>query len=99
VNGYEHAASPPWVVNVTGPERLTVRTIAEQLGQLLQRPVRFQGQEAKTALLSDATLAIKQFGPPSVSADELVHQVAKWIKAGGRTLNKPTHFEVRDGRF
>ena len=23
----------------------------------------------------------------------------EWVKAGGRTLGKPTHFEARDGRF
>jgi nucleoside-diphosphate-sugar epimerase len=95
----EHAASPPWIVNVTGPERLSVRHCAEKLGQLIQRPVRFEGQEAETALLSDASIGIATLGPLTMTADELLRHVAHWVMHGGRTLNKPTHFEVRDGRF
>lgn len=95
----EHAASPPWIVNVTGPERLSVRECAEQLGQIMNRPVRFQGREAETALLSDATAAVDQLGPLTMAADMLLQHVAHWVIQGGRALNKPTHFEVRDGRF
>jgi hypothetical protein len=25
--------------------------------------------------------------------------VAQWVREGGSSLNKPTHFEVTDGRF
>lgn len=95
----EHVAAPPWIVNVTGPERLSVRAVAEELGQLLNKPVRFQGQEAESAPLSDASLALQQLGPLQMMASELLRHVAHWVMHGGRTLNKPTHFEVRDGRF
>jgi nucleoside-diphosphate-sugar epimerase len=95
----EHASSPPWIVNVTGPERLSVRSSAEKFGQLMNRPVRFQGQEAETSLLSDASVALAKLGPLQMTADELLEHVAHWVMLGGRTLNKPTHFEVRDGRF
>ena len=54
LRAFDHAASPPWVVNVTGPERLSVRAVAERFGRLMDRPVRFTGTEADTALLSDA---------------------------------------------
>jgi hypothetical protein len=34
-----------------------------------------------------------------VPADVLVRWVAHWVGRGGATLDKPTHFEVRDGAF
>lgn len=93
------AASPPWVVNVTGPEVLSVRAAAEQLGRLLGRPVRFVGAEAETALVADAGRMVEAFGRPRVRADELIGWVAEWAAGGGRSLGKPTHFESRDGAF
>lgn len=94
-----HAASPPWVVNVTGPEVLSVRTVAERFGERMGRPARFSGTEADTALLSDARRGLDVLGPLRVGTDQLVEWVARWVMAGGRSLGKPTHFESRDGRF
>jgi len=39
------------------------------------------------------------FGPPGVSGEQLIEWVADWAKRGGESLGKPTHFEVRDGRY
>ncbi len=94
-----HAASPPLAVNVTGPERLRVRDVAERLGALLGRPARVAGDEAPDALLSDTSRARALFGAPEVSADVLVEWVAAWVGGGGRLLGKATHFETRDGRY
>ncbi len=94
-----HAASPPWIVNVTGRDVLSVTDVCRRLGQALDRPVRFVGTEEPTALLSDASLAIDRFGPPQVNSDELIRSVACWIRGGGRALDKPTHFESRSGEF
>ena len=93
------AASPPFVVNVTGPERLSVRATANRLGELLGRAPRFDGTEAPDALLSDTTLAQSIFGPPTVSTDLLIEWVASWVARGGSRLGKATKFEVRDGRY
>jgi len=93
------AASPPLVVNVTGPERLSVREAATRLGQLLGIAPRFEGTEAPDALLSDTTLAQELFGPPSVSTETLIEWVAGWVARGGTRLGKATKFEVRDGRY
>jgi nucleoside-diphosphate-sugar epimerase len=92
-------ATPPWVVNVTGPEVLSVRTVSERLGKLMNRPVRFTGSESTTALLSNARLGLKTLGPLRANADQLIEWVANWVAHGGRCLGKPTHFENRDGRF
>jgi nucleoside-diphosphate-sugar epimerase len=96
---FEHVSNPPWVVNVTGPELLSVRSVGERLGELLGKPVQFVGSESPTALLSDASRAIEHLGRPEVSADRLIEWVAAWIRRGGRTLDKPTHFESRSGEF
>jgi nucleoside-diphosphate-sugar epimerase len=96
---FAHTASPPRFINVTGPEKLSARAVAERFGQLMNRPVRFTGTEAATALLSDARYGLGLLGPLRVGADQLVEWVANWVTRGGRSLNKPTHFESRDGRF
>jgi len=96
---FDHVATPPTIVNLTGPEVLSVRAVAEQLGRILGKTPRFQGEEAETALLSDASRAFEWFGRPRVTAEQLLHWVADWVQRGGATLNKPTHFESRAGRF
>jgi len=49
--------------------------------------------------LSNARRAFSLFGRPQVSEEQLLAWVAAWLRQGGPTLNKPTHFEARDGRF
>ena len=96
---FDHAASPPWIVNVTGPEVLSVRDVCERFGRRFDRPARFTGTETETALLSDARRGLELFGPLRVSTDRLIDWVADWVASGGRSLGKPTHFQARDGRF
>jgi nucleoside-diphosphate-sugar epimerase len=99
LRAFDHAAAPPLVVNVTGPEVLSVRTVCEQFGRLLGRPPRFTGEEGATALLADARPGLERLGPPRVGADRLIEWVAGWVARAGRTLGKPTKFESRDGTF
>ena len=99
LRAFEHTASPPRVINVTGPELLSVRSVCERLGQIMNRPVRFSGTEPDTALLSDARRGFELLGRPRVSADCLLEWVADWVARGGPNLGKPTHFESRDERF
>lgn len=94
-----HVANPPVAVNVTGRERLTIRDLANRLGKLLNRPVQFTGEEAPTAWVWNADKSYDWFGPPLVSIDDMLSATAAWVERGGETLNKPTHFEVRDGQF
>jgi nucleoside-diphosphate-sugar epimerase len=93
------AASPPAILNVTGPETISIRALAQRFGELFERPANIVGQEAPTAWLSNSAKAQKLFGPPSVAVDQLIAWTAEWVRHGGATLNKPTHFEVRDGKF
>ena len=93
------AAIPPAPLNLTGPEIHSVRSLAKRLGALMDRPVRFTGEEAETALLSDPAVACARLGDPLVSIDTMLRWTAHWVEQGGALLDKPTHFEVRDGKY
>ena len=94
-----HAASPPFVINVAGPETLSVRRVAEHFGQLLNREPQFTGVEGNEALLSNGQLSHQMFGYPRVSIGQLCEWIADWLKRGQPLLDKPTKFQVKDGRF
>jgi nucleoside-diphosphate-sugar epimerase len=93
------AQSPPAVLNVTGPEVLSVRDLAGRIGKVLEKQPRFISQEAPTALLSNASKCGELFGPPALSVDEMIQAIVPWVAAGRPVLNKPTKYGVRDGRF
>lgn len=91
--------SPPNILNLTGPETLSVRQIAIAFGEHLGTPPIFDGEESSTALLNNAGKCHRLFGYPTAAADQIIEWTAHWLSAGGETLNKPTHFQARDGRF
>lgn len=94
-----HAASPPFTVNVTGHEAFSVRAMAERFAARFGAPLQVKGEERADALLSDTARARALFGDLSVPLEVLAEWVAAWVERGGRSLGRPTHFEVRDGRF
>ena len=135
------AENPPRPLNLTGPDVLSIRSLAARLGELMgvsvksqdadgdvapagdplspslsptrgegarrvgegapstPRTVKLTGIEAGDALLSNASRAIELLGQPSVSLEDMLRWTAHWVMRGGRSLNKPTHFEVRDGKY
>ncbi len=93
------AAVPPAVLNVTGPETISVRQVARMLGERLGREPLLVGEEQPTALLSNAAKAHELFGYPRVTLGEMVDLVAAWVALEGETHGKPTHFGERGGRF
>lgn len=99
LRGLEHAASPPMILNLTGPEVLSVRELAIGFGQRLGRDPVLTGSEAPNALLSNAGKYVRLMGPPRVPVERMMDWIAHWVSRGGETLSKPTHFEARDGRF
>ncbi|MGW5683648.1 NAD-dependent epimerase/dehydratase family protein [Nonomuraea sp. NPDC003754] len=94
-----HASTPPFVLNLTGPELISVRQAAIDLGRALGKQPSFVGEEAPTALLSNAARCHRLFGYPELTPAELIELTAAWIAEGGPLLGKPTKFERRDGRF
>ena len=93
------AASPARILNVTGREILSVREIALEFGKHFGVEPLLQGKEAQTALLSNASVAHNLCGHPAVPVSDVIRWVAHWIADNQRLLGKPTHFEVRDGRY
>jgi len=93
------AGSPPTVLNVTGPETVSIRHLATVFGRLLEREPILVGSEQPNALLSNAQLTFRLMGYPRVALGQVIGWVAHWVKIGGPVLGKPTKFQVRDGRF
>jgi nucleoside-diphosphate-sugar epimerase len=94
-----YATSPPNVLNITGPELLSVRNVAEEFAKRFGKSARFEGAESNDALLSNAAKSHKLFGAPRVDSQQMIGWIAGWIKRNGMTLSKPTHFEDRAGHF
>jgi nucleoside-diphosphate-sugar epimerase len=99
LRAFDRVATPAWVVNVSGPERLSVRAVCERFGQLMKKPVRFLGSESNSAFVADPRQGQELLGPSHVSAEQLIEWVANWVARGGRNLGKPTHFDARDGKY
>jgi nucleoside-diphosphate-sugar epimerase len=99
IRAFPLAASPAAHLNLTGPETLAVRQIAARFGEHFGVDPVFTGAESNTALLNNASRCFRLFGYPSVSVDQIIEWTARWIGTGGQTLDKPTHFETRDGKF
>jgi nucleoside-diphosphate-sugar epimerase len=95
----ELCATPPAILNVTGSERISVREVAQWFGSAFGRHPRFVNSEGPMALLSDSSRCRAVLGEPAVPLGVLRQWVAHWVQIGGSSLNKPTHFEVVDGRF
>jgi nucleoside-diphosphate-sugar epimerase len=93
------ASSPPEILNVTGPETIPMRYVVEQFAKRFGVEPKVTGEEAPTALLNNAAKAFSHFGYPSVPLQTMIDWVAHWIEIGGPTLNKPTHFQEREGKF
>lgn len=94
-----HCQSPPIILNLTGPETVSIRWLATRFGQIFGKVPTFEGIEADTALLNNAAHCHQLFGYPRISLEQMVQWVAHWVEIGGLTLGKPTKFEVRDGKF
>ncbi len=94
-----HASSPPFILNVTGTQTLSTRSIADYFGNVLGKPAVIEGVEDEDALLSDAGRMAELMGEPEVSVGQLMVWIADWIQRGRPLLDKPTHFEERRGRF
>ncbi|HYI76722.1 MAG TPA: NAD-dependent epimerase/dehydratase family protein [Chryseolinea sp.] len=94
-----HCSSPSSVLNITGPETVSVRKIAESFGRMLNCKAQFINEEQSAALLSNASESYRLFGAPKVSLEQMLELIAAWIEVGGKTLNKPTHFQEREGKF
>ena len=93
------AATPAFVVNVTGSAVLSVRELAERFGRRFGVPPSFVGQERVDAILSNTDRMQRLFAAPAATLEEMIERVAAWVERGAPVLGRSTHFEARDGRF
>ncbi|ADK79357.1 NAD-dependent epimerase/dehydratase family protein [Sediminispirochaeta smaragdinae] len=96
---FAHCTSPANIINITGPETVSIRYVAGRFSRLFNKPLRLEGEESGTALLNNASYAASLFGYPHVSLLTMVKWIAHWLEIGGTSLDKPTHFASRNGIF
>jgi len=96
---FHHCSSPPKILNIAGPETISVRWIAEEFGKLFNKKPLFINEEKPTALLSNAAESFRLFGYPHVTLKQMIELLAGWLLSGGKTINKPTHFQEREGNY
>ncbi len=94
-----HCEVPANILNVTGPETLSVKWVAEQFGLLMDKEPLFVNDPQPNALLSNASKAHKLFGYPRVTVRNMIEMTVAWLQGGGKLINKPTHFQERKGQF
>jgi nucleoside-diphosphate-sugar epimerase len=99
IRAFHHCEVPAKILNVTGPETISVRWVAEQFGSHFGKSPKFINEVQPTALLSNASLAHRLFGYPRVTLRQMIEVTARWVQEGGKTISKPTHFQEREGKF
>jgi len=99
IRALRHCTTPAKLLNVTGPETVSVQWVAEQFGQLMGKTPVFVNEPQSTALLSNASEAHRLFGYPRVTLRQMIELTVSWLQGGGRLLSKPTHFQERNGQF
>jgi nucleoside-diphosphate-sugar epimerase len=93
-----HCETPTAPLNLSGP-KIGIRAVAQALGERLGIEPVLRGQEAPTAWLVDCSQAFALFGKPQVTLDRMLDWTADWVRRGGASLGKPTHYEARDGKY
>ncbi len=99
IRSLRYCVSPAKILNVTGPEQLSVRWIAHQFGEMAGKVPTFLHEEQPTALLSNAAECVNLFGYPQVPPKRMMRLVYDWLTQGGKTIDKATHFQERTGKF
>jgi len=95
----KHCSVPAKILNVTGPETVSLRWLAEQFGKMLGVTPEFINEERSTSFLSNAAESFRLFGYPKVTLKQMMEVILGWLNEGGKTINKPTHFSERKGKY
>lgn len=94
-----HASEDVFTINLTGPELLSVESIARQFGSIFGKQVMLVDEPQPSALLSNSGRCMAMFGYPSFPAETLIRWQAAWIATGLPMTGKPTKWAIRDGKF
>lgn len=99
LRAFDFVQEEPTAWNLCRPEVASVRDTAHALGRQLGREPILEGTETPTALLGNPRRLLGVLGEPAVTLERMLGWIAEWVRRGGRNLGRPTHFEVRDGRY
>ncbi len=94
-----HCTTPTSAINVTGPDTVSVRWLANAFADRFHTTPRFINLEAQTGWINNAARMVAEFGAPRVPLSAMIDWTADWLQCGGRSLEKPTHYDVRDGQY
>lgn len=94
-----HCTVPGKILNVTGPETLSTRWLAETFGRMMGIQPTFTNEEQPTSLLSNASECFRLFGQPKTSLRQMMDVILEWYEQGGKIIDKPTHYTERKGKY
>jgi nucleoside-diphosphate-sugar epimerase len=92
------ASTPPVALNVTGPV-VPVREIAERIARLAGVVAMIEGEAPDSALVANTDALSQRLAHDALPLETLCAWAVSWIRHNGRLLDKPTKFEVRDGKY
>ncbi len=90
-------AVPPRIINLTGTENVSVRWLAERLGELMGKEPKFVGEPGEKSLLGKTEEMVRLLGAPNTSLEEGLQRIARSVMAREYPLDHPTKWEKRAG--